>query len=111
MGEGLCSQTHLPPSPAVDGRELIPRLPCALVWGILAQGRQRQKFKRQGAERVHTAPSLPPHPWQRPQLLVESAMAPALASDLTLACLLSLPKPGGSFWSPLWAASAFLSPP
>lgn len=38
-------------------------------------------------------------------------MAPALANDLMLACLLSLPKPGGSFWSPLWAASVFLSPP
>lgn len=80
----------------------------ALVWGTLAQGRQQQKFKRQGEGAHGTLPS-PASLAAAP--LEDSAMAPALANDLTLACLLSLPKPGGSFLSPIWAASAFLSPP
>lgn len=46
VGSGLCQPAAVladlfAPSPALCGRELIPSLPCTLVLGVLAQGRQR----------------------------------------------------------------------
>lgn len=45
---------------------------------MVSPGEAVAEVQRAGDERVPTASSLPWHSWQRPQLLVDSPMAPAL---------------------------------